>query len=114
MVRGVRNLVIAVSRPKETDDAGADKTALRQWGTRVWTLPEPLMIPSNRDILVYARNADVDAPMILPPQPPYSPKFSDPKIHRKAHTSKRNSSKFPRQVHRSPHRASQVKLKSRM
>ena len=62
IVRGARSLIIAVSNPDGTEDAGVDKRALHQWGTRVWTLPEVLLIPSNSDILVYARNANMDAP----------------------------------------------------
>ena len=63
VVRGARSLIIAVSNPNDNKDADADKTALRQWGTRVWTLPEVLLIPSNSDIQVHARNADMNAPM---------------------------------------------------
>ena len=65
VIRGARSLIIAVSNPNDKEVAAVDKTALRQWGTRVWTLPEVLLIPSNSDIQVYARNANMDAPMTL-------------------------------------------------
>lgn len=65
VVRGARSLIIAVSNPNGKEDAGVDKMALRQWGTRVWTLPEVLLIPSNSDIHVYAPNANMDAPMTV-------------------------------------------------
>ena len=65
VVRGARSLVVAVSSPRGRKDVGDDKMALRQWGTRVWVLPELLLIPNNSDIHVYARNANMDAPMIL-------------------------------------------------
>lgn len=65
VVRGARSLIIAVSNPNDKEVAAVDKMALRQWGTRVWTLPEVLLIPSNSDIQVYARNANMDAPMTL-------------------------------------------------
>ena len=65
VVRGARSLIIAVSNPSGRNDAIVDQTALRQWGTRVWTLPEVLLIPSNSDIQVYARNADIDAPTTI-------------------------------------------------
>lgn len=66
VVRGARSLIIAVSNPNGKGDAGADKVALHQWGTRVWTLPEVLLIPSNSDIHVYAaQNANMNAPMIV-------------------------------------------------
>lgn len=65
VVRGARSLIIAVSNPFDKEDPGVNTTALRQWGTRVWTLPEVLLIPSNSDIHVYARNASIDKPMIF-------------------------------------------------
>ena len=64
VVRGARSLIIAVSNANHTKDADVDSMVLlRQWGTRVWTLPEVLLIPSNSDIHIYARNMDIDAPM---------------------------------------------------
>ena len=62
VVRGARSLIIAVSDTNGNKSADIDQTALRQWGKRVWTLPEILLISSKDDILVYARNADIDAP----------------------------------------------------
>lgn len=63
VVRGARSLIIAVANPIDRQDPDVDTTALHQWGTRVWTLPEVLLIPSNSDIHVYARNANIDKPM---------------------------------------------------
>ena len=64
VVRGARSMVIAVSNPVNKESPAADSTALlRQWGTRVWTLPEVLLTPSNSNIQVYARNANIDEPM---------------------------------------------------
>ena len=63
VVRGAHKLVIAVSSANGSKDTGVDKTALLQWGTRVWTLPEVLLISNNSDIHVYARNADLERPM---------------------------------------------------
>ncbi|KAL6715239.1 hypothetical protein ACLMJK_007503 [Lecanora helva] len=68
VVRGARSMVIAVSSLGEKgqpSSAASTKTALRQWGTRVWTLPEVLLIPSNSSIEVYARNADINEPMVV-------------------------------------------------
>lgn len=65
VVRGARSLIIAVSGQKsEGDPVPNTMVALRQWGTRVWTLPEVLLISGNSDILVYARHANIDKPMI--------------------------------------------------
>lgn len=64
VVRGARRLIIAVSGPKnEGDPIPNTMAALRQWGTRVWTLPEVLLISGNSDIRVYARHANIDRPM---------------------------------------------------
>lgn len=62
VVRGARSLVIAVSSPPNENPSFVT-TGLRQWGTRVWTLPEVLLIPINSDIQVYARQANIDEPM---------------------------------------------------
>ena len=66
VVRGARSLIIVVSNPAGRENASSDtKTLLYEWGTRVWTLPEVLLIPSNSDIHVYARNGKFEEPMIL-------------------------------------------------
>ena len=66
VVRGARSLIIALSSPDGLAESAYDTTELlRQWGTRVWTLPEVLLIPSNSDINVYARNASMDDPMVI-------------------------------------------------
>lgn len=65
VVRGARSMIVAVSNPNGNGNASADTTALlRQWGTRVWTLPEVLLIPSNSDIEVYARNSNIAKPIV--------------------------------------------------
>lgn len=66
VVRGARSLIIAVSNSGNKGSASADANVLlHEWGTRVWTLPEVLLIPANSDIRVYARNADIDQPMVF-------------------------------------------------
>ena len=67
VVRGARSMIIAVSGTanKEGPDANS-MAALRQWGTRVWTLPEVLLIPGHSDILIYARHANIHEPMRMP------------------------------------------------
>ena len=65
VVRGARSMIIAVSNPTDKEDPRVGTTALRQWGTRVWTLPEVLLLPSNSDIQVYARDADLNKPITL-------------------------------------------------
>ncbi|CAF9904239.1 MAG: hypothetical protein HETSPECPRED_003460 [Heterodermia speciosa] len=64
IVRGARSLVIAVASPSTGNDSQSDAmTALHQWGTRVWTLPEVLLITPNSNIDVYARDRDFDHPL---------------------------------------------------
>ena len=65
IVRGARSLIIAVSNSTDQQDPADDAAALRQWGTRVWTLPEVLLIPNNSTIHVYARTAELDRPMVV-------------------------------------------------
>lgn len=65
VVRGARSMIIAVSGPMdEPHSVTTTMAALRQWGTRVWTLPEILLISSNSKIRVHARHANFDEPMI--------------------------------------------------
>ena len=66
VVRGARSLIIAVSNPAGMENPSVDTRALlRDWGTRVWTLPEVLLVPGNSNIHVYARNADIDEPLTI-------------------------------------------------
>ncbi|KAI4283537.1 MAG: hypothetical protein L6R35_005134 [Caloplaca aegaea] len=63
VVRGARSMVIAVADVSGQEQPSLNTTALRQWGTRVWTLPEVLLTPSNSEIEVYNRSTGLDAPM---------------------------------------------------
>ena len=56
IIRGARQLVIVVSDPPHSQTQNTPTEALiREWGTRVWTLPEILLIPGDQDILVFSR-----------------------------------------------------------
>ncbi|MCJ1465048.1 hypothetical protein MMC07_003664 [Pseudocyphellaria aurata] len=61
VVRGAFSLVIVVA-----DSASLTATQtephdpLRQWGTRVWTLPELLLSPEQDDIMVYTTGPDLE------------------------------------------------------
>lgn len=65
VVRGARSMVIAVADVKGQEQPNVKTAALRQWGTRVWTLPEVLLTPGNSEIEVYNRNTGLDASMIV-------------------------------------------------
>jgi hypothetical protein len=52
IVRGAHSLVVAVASPR--DQLPVDtKTLLNEWGSRIWTLPELLLCPSEHKIDVY-------------------------------------------------------------
>lgn len=61
IIRGADSMAIVLSNPTTGGNSSMD-TLLKQWGTRVWTLPEVLLSPSNKEILVYVRGMSIDAP----------------------------------------------------
>lgn len=65
IVRGAHSMVIAVAGITGQKQSNSRTTALRQWGTRVWTLPEVLLTPNNSKIDVYDPNSGLDAPMTV-------------------------------------------------
>ncbi|KAI4256202.1 MAG: hypothetical protein L6R42_006355, partial [Xanthoria sp. 1 TBL-2021] len=65
VVRGARSMAIAVADVSGQEQPNVNTAALRQWGTRVWTLPEVLLTPSNSEIEVYNRTTGLDAPMLV-------------------------------------------------
>ncbi|KAL8773578.1 MAG: hypothetical protein Q9209_001683 [Squamulea sp. 1 TL-2023] len=65
IVRGAQKMVIAVSDPSGKEQGSSDTTLLHQWGTRVWTLPEILLTPTNSDIQIYSRNKSFNSPMTI-------------------------------------------------
>ena len=57
IIRGARQLVIVVSDPPRNRVQNTPtQTLLADWGTRVWTLPEILLISGDENILVFSRN----------------------------------------------------------
>ncbi|KAF2826165.1 hypothetical protein CC86DRAFT_406457 [Ophiobolus disseminans] len=64
VIRGAQSLAIAVGRPPN-DTRGINTTdlMLQQWGQRVWTFPEVLLAPQNKDIKVYTRGQDLMQPV---------------------------------------------------
>lgn len=61
IIRGAHSMAIVLSGRTASGNSSMD-TLLEQWGTRVWTLPEVLLSPSNQEILVYERGKSIDAP----------------------------------------------------
>lgn len=68
VVRGAFSLVIVLAdRANLTTAKGEQHDLLRQWGNRVWTLPELLLSPEQDDIVVYTKDAN---PKMLEPDQP--------------------------------------------
>lgn len=66
VIRGADLLVIIVGPGKR--DAGTRPSTtklLKDWGSRMWTLPEALLSPQGQSILVYTRGGDLNEPMHL-------------------------------------------------
>lgn len=56
VVRGAHSLVIAISPgPSAWNQGTSTQTMLQQWGQRLWTLPEALLVTPHRAITVYQR-----------------------------------------------------------
>ena len=64
-VRAAHSMIIAVGPPNEVSrqsyTPSAKEAWLLQWGTRIWTLPEALLCPSESRIAIYTRGS-VDGP----------------------------------------------------
>lgn len=61
VVRGAFSLVIVVANIAGlTATRSEPHDLLRQWGTRVWTLPELLLSPEQDDIMVYTTGSDLE------------------------------------------------------
>lgn len=61
IVRGAFSLVIVVAdRVHSTAAEEYPRDLLRQWGNRVWTLPELLLSPEQDDIRVYTTDANLE------------------------------------------------------
>lgn len=82
IIRGSHSMAIVLSDPATSERSSMD-VLLRQWGTRVWTLPEVLLSPSNEEILVYVRGESIDAPT---------------KIHKRHMAVKLEDKEFSRQL----------------
>lgn len=59
VVRGADSLVIIIG---PSNGIGDERDMLRHWGRRLWTFPEVLLSPPNREILVYTRGSDIGKP----------------------------------------------------
>ena len=61
IVRGAFSIIVAVAGPTaSTAQNRLPHDLLREWGGRVWTLPELLLSPEHDDITVYTMNRSLD------------------------------------------------------
>ena len=61
IVRGAFSIIVAVAGPTaSTAQNRVPHDLLREWGRRVWTLPELLLSPEHDDIAVYTMNRSLD------------------------------------------------------
>lgn len=63
VVRGARSLIIALGPP--TDETPDEGRLLKEWGKRLWTLPELLLSPSQHDIEIYGHGRTSTKPRKL-------------------------------------------------
>jgi hypothetical protein len=65
VIRGAYSLAIAVGNRKGSVKSQDTATLLKEWGSRMWTFPEALLSPNDKNIEIYTRNADLSRPIIL-------------------------------------------------
>jgi hypothetical protein len=65
IVRGAHSMAVIIG-PGTRDAQGQPsvKSMLQEWGERLWTLPEALLIASNKPISVYRRG--YQGPLLIP------------------------------------------------
>ncbi|KAH6666428.1 hypothetical protein B0J14DRAFT_202658 [Halenospora varia] len=81
VVRGAHSLVIVVGPSDERPEMGSTEDMLRQWGERVWTLPEVLLSNDKHDINIYTRGQD-DSPWPISKKKFADVVWNDPLISR--------------------------------
>lgn len=59
IIRGSHSMAIVLSNAIEANQVLPREVLLKQWGSRVWTLPEILLCPGTQEITVYTRGEDV-------------------------------------------------------
>ncbi|KAJ4186295.1 hypothetical protein NW759_016951 [Fusarium solani] len=66
VLRGASSMVIAVGRGKSAVSKGKANTEslIREWGSRMWTLPEVLLSP-GRTISIYTRDGNLQSPLVV-------------------------------------------------
>ena len=63
IMRGAQALVIVVGAQAGDRETPTTKELLKEWGKRMWTLPEALLSPEGREILVFTRGQSLDSPL---------------------------------------------------
>lgn len=60
IIRGAHSMGIVLSNTIESINVLPREELLRQWGSRVWTLPEILLCPGTQEITIYTRGEELD------------------------------------------------------
>lgn len=67
VIRGAHSLAIILGHPVQMRAEKVTRPEmLRGWGSRMWTLPEALLSPKGRPIMVYTRGLDKGDPWAIP------------------------------------------------
>ncbi|GAO18681.1 hypothetical protein UVI_02058970 [Ustilaginoidea virens] len=64
VVRGAHSLVIAVGPSRSRPDWSSPDAMLLMWGERMWTLPEALLSPADKDVTICTRGGGSDPRVI--------------------------------------------------
>lgn len=62
IIRGAHSMAIVLSNTVETKEILPREELLKEWGSRVWTLPEILLCPGTKEITIYTRGEDLFDP----------------------------------------------------
>lgn len=60
IIRGAHSMTIVLSNAIETREILSRDGLLKQWGSRVWTLPEILLCPGTQEITIYTRGEELN------------------------------------------------------
>lgn len=60
IIRGADSMAIVLSNAIESRNVLPREGLLKQWGSRVWTLPEILLCPGTQEITIYTRGEELE------------------------------------------------------
>lgn len=81
VMRGAQSLIIAIGPSRRRPNWNTPDAMLQLWGERMWTLPEALLSPADKDIKVYARGR-TEPPRVISKKQLAAVVWNDPLISR--------------------------------